>query len=151
MTTPGRTAPTGALEAAIQEIRGELGDDAVVIARLRDRHLPEGRFFWQTFGQPQRGSAPPRPEPPRLVRRFFSPAIPLGFDSRHLVEAWLLHPVDSRSHIEHLVGPYRLAGGWWTGKTISRDYFYAKDRSGEIWWVYRDRVQRRWFLAGVVE
>lgn len=141
------------IDEVLAELRREMGEDAVVVPALQSRHLPEGRFRWLTA---RSGAVTPRESPPRapssrLIRRLYSPPIPLAADSRRLVEAWLLHRVDQRSHIEHLAGPYVIAGGWWTGKPVRRDYYYAKDRSGAVWWVYRDRVRRWWYLQGTVE
>lgn len=121
------------LRDVIAELRRELGDDAVVLAAMQSRHLPEGRFRWRPIddatitGLERRDAVPPHPRTSRipsspLVRRLFSPPVPLAADSRRLVEAWLLSRVDPRSHIEQLVGPFVIAGGWWTGKAVRREF-----------------------------
>jgi protein ImuB len=52
--------------------------------------------------------------------------------------------------IDKLTGPYVFAGGWWN-KEIQREYYYAETRSGDLLWLYYDRVRRRWFWQGTVE
>lgn len=46
-------------------------------------------------------------------------------------------------------GPERIQSGWWDGADIARDYFVAEDASGGVLWVFRECVQKRWFLHGI--
>src|SRR5439155_1049432 len=70
---------------------------------------------------------------------------PLAFQPARGVDGW---PAGGAAGpVEHLFGPYRLAGGWWrTG--IRRDYYYAETRRGDWLWVYFDRERRAWFAQG---
>lgn len=65
-----------AADRALARIRTELGEEAVVRARLREGHLPEARFLWEPLSHLCR----PRPGPggkPALVRRLYSRPAPL--------------------------------------------------------------------------
>lgn len=51
-----------------------------------------------------------------------------------------------------LQGPERIESGWWDGQPVGRDYFVARNRRGELLWVYRDHAPQarpEWFLHGV--
>jgi protein ImuB len=57
------------------------------------------------------------------------------------------HPAE-RS--EDLKGPYRVSGGWWA-KEVARDYYYARNESGALWWVFYDVLRASWFLQATVD
>jgi len=131
-----------------------LGADAVSGLALADSHIPEQA--WQTVAS---GS----PRPPALgadraiadVRPlwlFPSPA-PIRVRGRQL--HW-------RGALELLRGPERIDSGWWQSASASpsstdenplqapveRDYFVARHQHGALYWIYRDRRSRRWFVHG---
>ena len=94
-----------------------------------------------------------RPQPfevryPPLVRRYFASPIALAPRGRNEPDGWLLSGLESGS-VERLVGPYVIAGGWWA-RSIEREYYFAETRKGAIYWVYYDRLRRRWFLQGSI-
>lgn len=132
---------------ALARVRAAFGDDAVVTARLRDGHLPEARFAWEPLGRLSLPS--PRPAGTRpLVRRIVDRPAPLPPRPPNEPDGWLLRGVEHGS-VSRLVGPYLLSGGWWRLE-VSRDYYFAEMRGGEIFWIYYDRRRRRWFLQGEV-
>jgi protein ImuB len=45
-------------------------------------------------------------------------------------------------------GPERIEDNWWQ-EAVSRDYYVAEDRSGQHYWVFRDRLARRWYVHGI--
>ena len=47
-----------------------------------------------------------------------------------------------------LDGPERIEDNWWA-KAVSRDYFVARDGGGQQYWIYRDRLQKDWYIQGV--
>jgi protein ImuB len=121
-----------AADRALARLRAELGEAAVVRARLRDGHLPEGQFTWERLDRlpaPRR-----RPGRPRAVRRLFE-------RPRELPGTTGMR----------LVGPYLIEGGWWTGRPVQREYWFAETRTGAVLWIFHDRVRRRWVLQGAVE
>jgi protein ImuB len=146
-----------AAERGLARVRADLGDGAVVRARLREGHLPESRFTWEPLepaDAPTRTAPSPAPPlaaagPPPLVRRILSRPQPLRSPSRHEPDGWM--PGDLRQGaVERRHGPFVIAGGWWLGG-VHREYHFLETATGEILWVFYDRPRRRWFLQGTVE
>jgi protein ImuB len=153
--------PTRDLDAAnraLARLRAEFGADAVVCAKLTDGHLPEARFTWEPL---TRVALPKNVlnglndlnvlnSPKILVRRITAKPIRLAGGPYHSHEDGWLILGPKHGTIDKLTGPYVFAGGWWN-KEIQREYYYAETRSGDLLWLYYDRVRRRWFLQGTVE
>ena len=144
-------APRRNVEAAhraFAKIRAELGNDAVVVARLHAGHLPEAQYRWETLGDL------PRPKPcavdsAPLVRRLYRPAIALPPRDRHEPDGWLIAGV-SEGPVEEVIGPQLVNGGWWRVE-ISRAYYYVRTRNNRWFWIYHDLKRRRWYLQGEVQ
>lgn len=144
--------PTGrdpaAAAEALARIRAELGNDAVVSARLVDAHLPEARYEWRLFEEfatPQPVNHRTRP----LIRRLHTPPLALAARPAHEPDGWLvLGPSDGP--VEEIIGPHRIEGGWWR-REVARAYHYVRTRSGRWLWIYHDQRRQRWFLHGEVE
>lgn len=137
-----------AIHRAFAALRAELGNDAIVCARLREGHLPEAQFDWE----PLRTLSTPETRPVAslpLVRRIFSPAIGLASPARREPDGWLIARFQD-GPVDEILGPYLLSGGWWT-REIARAYYYVRTRSGRWLWIYNDQKRRRWFLQGEVE
>jgi protein ImuB len=46
-------------------------------------------------------------------------------------------------------GPERIESGWWDGADVARDYYVARTRDGDQWWIFREcDASRRWFVHG---
>jgi protein ImuB len=137
-----------AANRALARVRAELGDRAVIHARLREGHLPEGRFIWE----PLDTISTPRPHKTNkipLIRRFCSKPLSLVPQSQLKLER--KNPDGKQMEpSEHKLGPYIVSGGWWQ-RPVHREYYYAETRSGEMQWVYFDRMRNGWFLQGSVE
>jgi protein ImuB len=139
---------------ALARVQAMLGPGSVVRAVPADAHRPERRFRWEPFGKlrlprpagPEEHVEPVAAEPPPLVRSFLAAPAPLPDLPAHEKEAWL----GRHGAVMRLLGPDRVAGGWWEDPA-ERDYFFAETRTGEILWIYRDRRAGRWFLHGVVD
>jgi len=138
-----------AANRALARLRAELGEGAVVRARLADGHLPEASFSWEPLAE----IALPRPGPGTmrtLVRRIFSKPVPLPPGPRPTHDdGWLLLGPEHGSVVK-LRGPYVISGGWWR-REAHREYYFAETRRGACLWVYYDRPRRQWFLQGRVE
>ncbi len=133
---------------ALARLRAELGEHAVVRARLRDAHLPEARVCWEPVTSLRR--ARPAPAARTLIRRILTRPVPLPPPSRHLRDdGWLILGV-THGAVAELLGPYVLSGGWWR-QEVDRAYHFVQARRGALIWVYYDRRRRRWFLHGQVE
>lgn len=143
---PKRDLAAGA--RAFARLRAAFGGEEVVVKAVpRDRHLPEGAFAWEPLDRLR--SPQPAPEAEgTLVRRMLLepealPPSPLAGPDGWLVRGVVAGPVD------RLAGPYRISGGWWRAE-VTRDYYYAETRRGDLLWVFWDRVRRRWFLHGEI-
>lgn len=132
---------------AFARLRASFGEQAVVRARLKEGHLPEGRFAWE----PLCALTPARPRevgPRPLVRRVLGRPRSLPSSGRDETDGWMLAGIEHGA-VERLSGPYRLWGGWWR-KEIERDYHFAEMHSGACLWVFYDRRRRHWFVHGHV-
>jgi protein ImuB len=136
---------------ALARLRAELGESAVMRARLREGHLPEAGFTWEPADRlhaPQARKVRMR----TLVRRM--QARPLSLPPRPASErndAWLDRGTsDDYGRIVRFVGPYLVSGGWWR-TPIHREYHFIETARGDLLWAYYDRRRRRWFLQGAVE
>jgi protein ImuB len=137
---------------ALARVRAELGDAAVVRARLREGHLPEAGFAWEAW--PHRieiTRAEPRKVAVRaLVRRIH--ARPIALPPRPASERndnWMLQGLEV-GPVVRMLGPYVISGAWWH-TTVHREYHFVETRRGDILWVYYDRRRRRWYTHGRVE
>jgi protein ImuB len=137
-----------AAHRAFAQIRAELGNDAVMVARLGAGHLPEAQYRWESLSDLPR----PRPGAPAtlpLVRRIYRPAMPLPPRDRHEPDGWLIAGV-SEGPVEEVIGPQLITGGWWRAE-VARAYYYVRTRNGRWFWIYHDLKRRRWFLQGEVQ
>jgi protein ImuB len=122
-----------AANRALARLRAELGDQAVVVAELCSRHLPEAGFRWVPLESLTKAS-PRFVQKPPLVRRIREQS----------------QPLDTLGRVKDLTGPYRVCGGWWQGE-VERDYYFAVTDHREMLWVYYDQRRQRWFLQGQIE
>lgn len=133
---------------AFAALRAQLGNDAIVYARLSEGHLPEARYHWERLERiesPRPGRVAMRP----LVRRIFTPAGGLPPRDRHEPDGWLIAGV-AEGPVDEVIGPQLVTGGWWT-REISRAYHYVRTRNGRWFWIYNDHKRRAWFLHGEVQ
>ena len=165
-----------AANRALARLRAELGNHAVMRARLRPGHMPEAMFVCEPFEhldriwqkRPARDRLPfadmtadkqmhcDQEVPGALVRRFLANPQPTNSPDID-PDGWFVGGLDAGT-VRHLVGPYVISGGWWrppdpetgTGE-IHREYYFAETDRGDVLWVYRDKLRRRWFLQGVVD
>jgi len=129
---PARRDPAAA-DQACARLRAEIGDEAVVFARLCDAHMPGAKFVWDRFDRmPAVAAASVVPARP-LVRRIYAAPLPAGGLAQAVTR-----------------GPYVVSGGWWRGG-LRRDYYYAETGEGALWWMYYDHRKKRFFLQGGVE
>lgn len=55
-----------------------------------------------------------------------------------------------QGHLQFVAGPERIESGWWDGHSARRDYYVARNRHGETFWIYREhRRSKHWYLHGV--
>ncbi|MFW6368131.1 MAG: DNA polymerase Y family protein [Spirochaetota bacterium] len=144
------------IHRACSVLQAELGNSALVRARLVDAHLPGERFTFEPFdgteaqgGRVQREARPVETsaktqsaekndgtsdgslDPAAAVRRIF-------------MEPAALHALPSGRRY----GPFRIAGRWWKDEQ-GRSFFFVEHSNGTIMWVYRKGREYR--LQGYVE
>ncbi|TDI38580.1 MAG: DNA polymerase Y family protein [Acidobacteria bacterium] len=133
---------------AFARLRAEFGDEAVVQAELLKGHLPSARFQWTPLENLPKLMAPVEGQR-TLIRRIYEKPMALPPRSRHEPDGWMLRGLEF-GPVRDFLGPYILSGGWWK-RTVHREYYFVKMQQGDVFWVFYDRVRRRWFLEGRVE
>lgn len=130
---------------ALARIKAAFGKQSVVQAVLQDAVLPEARYRWKPLSS-LRYPQPVEDVPQYLVRRVLPSPIKLASIPKYEPERWL----EAYGGIKQIQGPYRIHGGWWL-KAVARDYYYAETRTGELLWLYYDKLRQRWMLHGMVD
>ena len=137
-----------AADRALARLRAELGDAAVVRARLRDAHLPEARFIWEQIAHVQ-AAQPGEAGGNVLVRRLFGKPVPLPSRARNEPDGWMLRGLQ-HGPVIRTQGPHIVSGGWWN-RSVHREYHFAETQQGELLWIFYDSIRRQWFMHGRVE
>ncbi len=147
-----------AANRALARVRAELGNAAVVRARVCEGHLPEAAFLWEPLerlegsGETEPAAGPARAAGmlPVLVRRIVErpETPPAGLQIAEGAD----QPIRGADHgpVVRRIGPYVISGGWWV-RPVHREYYFVEVRRGDVLWVYYDRQRRRWLLQGAVE
>jgi len=147
-----------AANRALARVRAELGNAAVVRARVCEGHLPEAAFLWEPLERIEgSGEAEPAAGPARaagmlpvLVRRIVErpETPPTGLQIAEGAD----QPIRGAGHgpAVRRIGPHVISGGWWV-RPVHREYYFVEVRRGDVLWVYYDRQRRRWLLQGAVE
>jgi protein ImuB len=142
-----RKRDLAAAAGALARVRAAFGDSSVARARLVEACLPEARYRWEPLPELREARPSPAGESlPPLVRNVLETPLALPDRPRHETERWL----GRRGAVQAMFGPGRVRHGWW-GKPVERDYYYLETETGEILWVYFDRIERKWFLHGTVD
>lgn len=163
-----------AAQRALARIRAAHGPRSVVRAKIRDAHLPEGRFKWEPTLELQapknvelgsnvahEGATQPghrlmrrlgKPTPLRSVRPRggLIPSRSTSTRDPHAAGVDTIPVGPGGERVRQMYGPYRISGGWWRRETI-RDYYYAETSQGALLWVFWDRSRSGWFLHGRVD
>jgi protein ImuB len=123
-----RAGRAQAWSAAIERIRGRLGDANVWMPRTVEDHRPERAM--------EQGSEPAFPQ--RIVSSFFAtPPRP----SLLYREPWIMPPPPEHADFE------RIEAGWWDGDDVRRDYMIL-DINGARAWGFHDLISGNWYLQG---
>jgi protein ImuB len=126
----------------------------VACAKLREAHLPEARFAFepvQVVRLPRCVAVEPA-RAQRAARRVYAsaleklPEVVRKRAPQDDSDSWL----NAHGVAKNIVGPDRIAGGWWA-QAVERDYYVVETSTGELLWVYHDKLRRRWLLHGVLD
>jgi protein ImuB len=119
----------------IERLRARLGERAVQgIAPVAD-HRPE--LAWR-YAEPRQADAAVESG----ARPLWLLPAPVTLESRD-GRPWLGEALTLEGSRE------RIESGWWDGRDIARDYFVARNRRGECFWIYRELATQNWWLHGV--
>jgi len=152
-----------ALDELLDRLGARLGAQRVVRPHLRATHLPEDAVGLAParYASPSRALAAMEETPPRPLRLFERPepieAVALAPDGPPLRFRWrrALHEIVAYE------GPERIAPPWWADwrgsddTRATRDYFYARDRQGRLFWLFREGLYGesstppRWLVQGL--
>lgn len=117
-------------QQVLDQLQTRLGEQAVNSLQLLDEHRPEYAWAYgpavQTVERPEPGLKRPLwlvPQPQRLRDG--------------------LHGIELVSEKE------RIAGGWWDGLDIRRDYYRARDSRGRNLWLFCDLKNGQWYIHGL--
>ncbi len=125
------------LAALLDRLRSRLGLQAVEKIGYRDEHLPEFALHTSNdmadIGRPASMACGQRP--------FWLMPQPQALRQRRNHLYW-------HSPLDLLYGPERIEDNWWQ-QAICRDYYIAADNKGQHYWVFCDRLERRWYVHGV--
>ena len=166
--------PHDALELATQRLTAAFGEAAVFGARLRERHRPEGSWEPIRFSLPDpRVKQRPRPKPALPAPHQLAPTLPVSPGALRLLDpptplasppgpphapsatpsapGGTLQLLGALRRIVTARGPLRLEGEWWAPAPFARDYYEVTTDDGGRYWLYRDRVDGRLYLHGVLD
>ncbi|WHI48260.1 DNA polymerase Y family protein [Microbulbifer sp. VAAF005] len=126
----------------LDKLKARLGHQALSGIALKESYLPEQA--WQNTdtliiksnakGQQIKPIQAPRPN--------WLLAHPTKLESSE-------HKLFYQGELQLLQGPERIDGYWWQHGRHGRDYYIAKNRRDELYWVFQDLTTEEWFLHGV--
>lgn len=124
-----RTGQAQAWSAAIERIRGRIGEDCVWVPRAVEDHRPECHM----------ATSNEAPGLARTTRRATDGNRPTFL----LREPWPMPPPELAAD----AGFERIESGWWDEHDVRRDYM-SLDIGGGRAWVFRELATQQWFLHG---
>jgi protein ImuB len=125
------------LAALLDRLRNRLGLQAIEKVGCRDEHLPE---FAVLVSSDHPGDE--RHDGPHAAQRpFWLMPQPLALRRQGERLYW-------NGALDLVYGPERIEDNWWRD-AVSRDYYVAADDRGRHYWVFCDRLARRWYIHGV--
>lgn len=141
-----KTRRPDALLQGLAQVRAELSKDAVGRLACVDAHLPEVRNQWTSCNALDAPAPHPRWTPVSLRRMHPKMRVLATATPEASLDAWLKQ---QRHAYRAIMGPYVVAGGWWE-RPVERAYYYVFLETGEVLWLYYDRMRKNWFSQGEV-
>jgi len=121
----------------LDRLRNRLGLQAIERISARDEHLPEFAVYLSTDGIDDKYSG----QPISAQRPFWLMPQPLALKQHGKNLYW-------NGALNLVYGPERIEDNWWL-EAVSRDYYIAENSGGQHYWVFRDRLGKRWFIHGI--
>ncbi|MDN5871254.1 MAG: hypothetical protein L0H73_11120, partial [Nitrococcus sp.] len=119
----------------VERLSARFGECAIQGLQVRAAHRPERAW---------RYVAPGRESPAAIVteRPLWLLLQPRALKSRNGQPLW-------RGPLVLQQGPERIESGWWDGADCARDYYVARNATGERLWIFRERRDEcAWYLQG---
>lgn len=125
----------------VERLRGRLGPKAVYGLASPADHRPERA--WTKVYEPSPQPQPPATSSHRAARRplWLLPAPKKLGPARAALRF--------NGPLRLVAGPERIESGWWDGQDVGKDYFTARNESGQRLWIYFDRRRGDWYLHGI--
>jgi protein ImuB len=125
------------LNGLVDRLRNRLGLQGVERIACRDEHLPEFAVYISSNGNAEKNSGNYVSE----QRPFWlmPDPQPLKLHGKNLY--W-------QGALKLIYGPERIEDNWWE-KAVSRDYYIAENSDGQHFWIFRDRLDKSWFIQGI--
>ncbi|AWV90177.1 Y-family DNA polymerase [Bradymonas sediminis] len=135
---------------ALARLRAEFGPLCVLGFKAQNTHLPEDRFALKPLQTLARPSASLSLVTANLAAKDDAPNSSTSLVRRILADP---EPIARAVAMQNQgsEAPYILSGHWWTQEAVHREYYYLDTHSGELLWVFYDRLRRGWYLHGRVE
>ena len=136
----------------LDKLRLRLGPHRCHQFNLQDAHLPELNWVLRDAHKPSHNK-------PSLnsTAQSVEPNSARLKANNLLRPNWLCHPPEAISEtaeglfwqgeLHLLQGPERFDGQWWQQRQ-TRDYYIARHQHGALCWVFKDCLNRRWYLHG---
>lgn len=159
----GARATQQDLSDLIDKLGARLGLRRILRFYPQDSHIPE----FAIAAIPASSSPPDTGTATFMRRNAYAPVRPLRlFERPEPIEAIALTPDGpplrfrwrrALHEIAAFEGPERIAPQWWElqERMLTRDYFYAEDREGRKFWLFREGLYERecatprWFVHGL--
>jgi len=124
------------LHCLLDRLQNRLGLQSVKKIACRDEHLPEFAGYSSCDQHADRGG-----ECGEQSRPFWLLPEPQPLRQRGKQLYW-------NGRLSLLEGPERIEDNWWRD-AVSRDYYVAGDPGGQLYWVFRDRLENQWYIQGI--
>ena len=125
------------LQDLIDRLRSRLGLQAVTQVELRDAHLPEHSLHTCLTSPNAQVSSRNQAQRPF----WLMPEAQLVRQERGVMY-W-------NGPLDIIYGPERIEDNWWE-QPVSRDYYIARQTSGQPLWLYQDRHTKLWYVQGIL-
>jgi protein ImuB len=139
----------------VDRLSSRLGRESVVQPTLLAEAQPEYayRYASLTGHKPRRTKQSPHSAKP-LPRPLCLEQQPIALEVLSLMPSGppaLFRLFGQPRQIRQSWGPERIQTGWWRGRSIHRDYYRVETTDGNQFWLFRNLLNRRWFLHGVFD
>lgn len=150
-----REARRRELARLVDRLSSRLGSAQVVRPKGHPDILPELAVRWEPWLTCSAAASSPEPATGRAASRplcLWPQPQPITVVSAVPCGPPVRFDYEGRTHVVGYVwGPERLAGGWWRGAHIQRDYYRVETGDGRRFWLFRRIREGDWYLHGAFD